>query len=292
MADQILDIQIKFSGGVKSPLVTGDRRLTLMNLAKLIYGLNHGSQLSQGANYLQVQPTIVAASATATPAAVASADTLSIAGQALTATQKRATGYVTCATAIAGNTFVLNGVTFTGAAGAVVLGEATFSIDTSDAATCTSIIAQVNAYVDPRLSGIVAARATVGNTARPTFYAITQGTGGNGITLVGTASTLVASAATLTGGAAIANNAFDWAGTNATTGAALAAAINASTTTAVKQVTATADATTGVVTVTSKVGGLAGNTLTFTSNDGTRLAVTGSGFLATGSAGVVTRWTL
>lgn len=290
MAAKIIDVQLKISGGLPQPVVTGDRRLTLLNLAETIRGMNHGSLYNQGDNYLQVQTDIVAASATATCAAVAANDTVTIAGTALTATQKRATGTLTCATAIAGNTFVLNGVTFTGAAGAVTLGEATFSIDTSNAATAASIIAQVNAYVDPRLNGTVVARATVGNTAIVTFYAVNQGTAGNAITLVGTVTTLEASAATLENGAALTNNTFDWAGSNALTGDALAAAINASTTAAVQQVTATSNGA-GVVTVTSKVGGIAGNGITFVSSNGTRLAVTGSGVLASGSAGAVTRWT-
>lgn len=289
MANTLIDVQISFSSGVKSPIFTGDRRLSLMSIAKLLYGLNHGSEYRQGANYVQVQSSVVAASATATPALVVNADSVTIAGTAITATQRRATGTLTAATAIAGNTCVINGVTFTGADGAVVPGDATFSVDTGNTETATSLAAQINAYASPLLSGIAAAKSA---SAVVTVYAVNQGTSGNAITLVGTVTTLAASGALLTGGAAIANNTFDFAGTNATTGAALAAAINASTTTAVKQVTAAADATTGVVTITSKVGGLAGNTLTLTSNNGGRLAVTGSGFLASGSAGATTRWTL
>ena len=287
MADNYIDVQLKFSGGIKSPIITGDRRLTLLNLQKFIWGLAHGVQYSEGDFLVTVASSVVAASATATPAAVQSGDTLSIAGTALTATQKRATGTLTAATAIAGNTCVINGVTFTGVAGAVVPGEATFSIDTGNTETATSLAAQINAYVDPRISGIVAARSA---SAVVTVYAITQGTAGNSITLAGTAVTLAASGATLANGAALSNNTFDFAGTDATTGAAIAAAINASTTAAVKRTTATA-ASNGVVTVTAKIGGAAGNAITFTSSNGTRLAVTGSGFLANGAQGEPTQWT-
>lgn len=290
MAAKIIDVQLKISGGLPQPVVTGDRRLTLLNLCETIRGMNHGGLYNQGDNYLQVQTGVVAASATATCAAVAANDTVTIAGTALTATQKRATGTITCATAIAGNTITINGVLFTGAAGAVTPGAATFSIDTGDAETAASIIAQVNAYVDPRLSGIVAARATVGNTAIVTLYAVTQGTAGNSITLASSGATLAVSGAVLANGAALSNNTFDWAATDALTGDALAAAINASTTAAVQQVTASSNGA-GVVTVTSKMGGVAGNTITFVSSNGTRLAVTGSGFLASGAASAVTRWT-
>lgn len=287
MAAKIIDVQLKISGGLPQPVVTGDRRLTLLNLCETIRGMNHGGLYSQGDSYLQVQTDVVAASATATCAAVVANDTVTIAGTALTATQRRATGTLTCVSAIAGNTVTINGVTFTGAAGAVVLGQATFSIDTGNTETATSLAAQVNGYASPLLSGILVARSA---TNVVTIYAATQGTAGNAITLATTGGTITRSAATLENGAAIANNTFDFAGSNALTGDALAAAINASTTAAVQQVTASSNGA-GVVTVTSKMGGVAGNTITFVSSNGTRLAVTGSGFLASGAASAVTRWT-
>ncbi len=291
MADKYIGIQLKFSGGIPSPIISsaanaGTKRLTVLNIVKLLWGFVHGGILrASGGNVIMVQDTLVAASATATPASVVNGNTVSIAGTALTAAQRRATGTLTAATAIAGNTCVINGVTFTGAAGAVVLGEATFSVDTGNTETATSLAAQINAYADPRISGIVAARSA---SAVVTLYAVNQGTSGNAITLVGTVTTLAASGATLANGAAITNNTFDFAGTNATTGAALAAAINASTTAAVKRTTATVDAA-GVVTITAKVAGPAGNAITLTSVGGT-ITVTGSGFLASGSAGEPVQW--
>lgn len=298
MANSILDVQISYDAGNRTPIVTGasgsvnsgSKRLSFYNIAKLIWGLMTGIRYKQGSSYLQYQTSLVAASATATPAAVQSGDTLTIAGTALTAAQRRATATVTCATAIAGNTITVNGVLFTGTAGAVTPGEATFSIDTGNTATATSIAAQVNAYASPKLSGVLAARSSA---AVVTFYAIAQGTAGNSLTLATSDNvTLAASGATLANGAAIANNTFDFAGTNATTGAAIAAAILASTTAAVQSTTAVADATTGVVTVTAKVAGVAGNAVTFTSSNGTRLAVTGSGFLASGAADAPVRLSL
>ena len=285
MADQIIDVQIKFSGGVKTPIVTGDRKLTLLNLGKLIYAIAHGSLYRQNTGYIQVQPTLVAASATATCASVVTGNTVTIAGTALTATQKRATGTVTCATALAAQTVTVNGVEFVAVAGAATLGTATFSIDTGNTETATSLAAQVNAYASPLLTGVVAAKSA---SAVVTFYAVTQGTAGNAITLTSSdAGTLLTSGAVLANGAALTNNTFDFAGTNATTAAALAYAINNSTTAAIKQVTASvAD---NVVTITAKVAGVAGNAITLTSVGGT-ITVTGSGVLADGSAGAVTRW--
>lgn len=292
MAAKIISIQLKIPGGVKQPVETGNRWATAVNLAKIIrQGLMGGNLfgLSGSGSYLQVQTDVVAASGTVTPAAVQAADTVTLNGQALTATQKRATGTLTAATAIAGNTCVINGVTFTGVEGEVTPGEATFSVDTGNTETAASLATQINAYSSPLISGIVAARSS---SAVCTVYAVNQGTSGNAITLAGTATTLEASGATLENGAAVANNAFDMAGTNVTTGTALAYAINNSTTAAIKLFTATVNSSTGVVTITAKVGGTGGNAYTFVSSNGTRLAVTGSGTLAGGAASAVTRWSI
>lgn len=291
MANAILDVQISYDAGNKSPIVAGSTggpmRLSWMNIIRLIGGLLKGATYKQGASYLQYTPTLVAASATATPASVINGNTVTIAGTALTAAQRRATGTLTCVSAIATDTVVINGVTFTGVAGAVVLGEATFSIDTGNTETATSIAAQVNAYASPLLSGILAARSA---TNVVTIYAITQGTAGNAITLATTGGTITRSAATLANGAALTNNTFDFAGTNATTGAALAAAINASTTAAIQRTVATVTGA-GVVTITAKIAGAAGNAITLTSVGGT-ITVTGSGFLASGSQGEPVRLAL
>ncbi len=277
-----IDVQINFNG--KTPIVSGNKRLTLNNIARLLRGMNDGTQYALGNSYVQVQSTLVAASATATCASVVNGNTISIAGTALTAAQRRATGTLTAATAIAGNTCVINGVTFTGVSGAAVLGEPTFSVDTGNTETATSLAAQINAYYSPLLNGIVAAKSA---SAIVTLYAVNQGTSGNAITLAGTVTTLAASGAVLANGAAITNNTFDFAGTDATTATALAYAINNSTTAAVQRVTATAAS--NVVTITAKVSGVAGNAITLTSVGGT-ITVTGSGFLASGSAGEPTRW--
>ena len=294
MANKIINVQLSIPGGCAQPVVAGDKRLTSINLTHVIRnGLTAGQLfgLSGSGAYLQVASSVVAASATATCASVVNGNTISIAGQALTATQRRATGTVTPGTAgnvpVEGDTITLNGVVFTAVNGAVVLGEATFDISGNGQAQCDSITAQVNAYASSLLSGTVKARnsATV-----VTFYAVTQGTSGNAITLATSDNTRLAkSGTTLANGAAIANNTFDFAGTDATTAAALAAAINASTTAAVQKVVATVSS--NVVTITAKVAGAGGNAITLTSVGGT-ITVTGGGTLASGSDGTVTRWAL
>lgn len=280
-----LSLQLKFDG--PTPVVVGRKHLTVLQLIKVLKGLDAGALPRLTTQpFIQVQSSMVQASATATCAAVQSGDTVSIAGQALTAAQRRATGTVTAASAQAADTVTINGVVFTAVSGAVTLGQATFDCSGTDTACAASLAAQVAAYASPLLSGIVGARSAA---AVCTFYALTEGTAGNSITLATSNNSRLAKSGTvLANGAAATNNTFDFAGTNNTTAASLAAAITNSTTAAVKKVTASAAS--AVVTVTSKAAGLGGNTNTFTSSNGSRLAVTGAGFLAGGSEGAVTKW--
>lgn len=293
MADQTFNVQVKMSGGVATPIVTGDRRLTLRNIARLLNGIDSGGVYKLGSATVQVNSSMVAASATCTPASPAVDDTVSIAGTALTAKQGRATGTVTPGTSgnvpVEGDTITVNGVLFTAVNGAVTLGDPTFDVSGNTAAQCTSIAAQVNAYASPLLSGLVGARASA---TVVTFYAVAIGTSGNSLTLATSNNTRLAkSGTTFANGAALTNNQFDCKGTDVTTGASLASAINNSTTAAVQQTTASANTSTGVVTVTAKLAGVGGNAITFTSSSNTTLAVTGSGFLASGSQGASTVWT-
>ncbi len=283
-------LDLTFAG--LSPLVAGDRLRTMSNIERLIRGLKHGShQRAIGglANTCKTTPTIVAASGTVTIAAPTTGQTVSIGGTAMTAQQSRARATCTPNVAVVGNTLVINGVTFTGAAGAVVLGEATFSVDSSDAATATSIAAQVNAYVSPAINGQLTALVLASGVV--TFVALAEGTSGNAITLTATATRLaVTGSGFLAGGAAIANNKFDFGSGNALVAASLARAVNASTTANIQKVTAATDGV-SVVTLTAVLGGVGGNAVTLTSSDGATLAVTGSGFLTSGSQGATTTLT-
>lgn len=88
---------------------------------------------------------------------------------------------------------------------------------------------------------------------------------------------------TLTAKASPANeDQFSQAGTDTADGASLAAAINAH---SVLSKLVYATAATGVVTITAHSYGSVGNHIVLTSSNGTRLAVTGSGYLASGAGG-------
>jgi len=290
MAQTILNVQLAFNG--KSPIVAGDERTTSLNLAQLVFAMAHGSRyrnFSDAGPYLQYQTGVVQASGIVTAAAVQAGDTVSVGGTALTATQKRASGTATMSGVAADETLIINGVTFTAVDGAVTPGDATFDCSGTDTQCAASLVTQFDAYVtattSPLLSGIVGIKSAA---AVATVYAINEGTGGNAITLAETGSGITISGATLANGAAPTNNAFDFVGTNAMTAAAIAAAINASTTAAVKQVTATSAA--AVCTVTAKLGGTVGNAITWVSSNGTRLAVSGSGTLTGGAADAPVRF--
>lgn len=231
---------------------------------------------SVGAGYAQNAVSLknvgICSSDAVTLSGVDANDTLSINGQALTAKQQRATGTLTAASAVAGDTCVVNGVTFTAVAGAVTVGSRQFSIDTGDTETATSLAAQINGITDYNITGKITATSAAGVV---TLRAVDAGTAGNAYTLVGTAVRLAASAATLTGGIAVANNEFDCSpgSTNTQVATDLARAINASTSSLItNHVRATSAA--AVVTVISKYGGLIANQITCAGSDGDISAAT------------------
>jgi hypothetical protein len=143
-----------------------------------------------------------------------------------------------------------------------------FDISGTDAQTCASLAAAINACV--ALSGLVTAWASA---TVVTVRAVAAGTGGH-YTLASSDAQLAVSAAALAGGATVANNVFDFGGTDTETATDLARAINASTTGLISgAVTATSDG--AVVTLTADDGGLGGNDITLASS-GSTVAVSGA----------------
>ncbi|HEU4525504.1 MAG TPA: hypothetical protein VFR62_10815 [Gemmatimonadales bacterium] len=222
-----------------------------------------------GGNAIRVRNLGILATAVVTAAAVQAADTITINGTDLTATQSHATGTLTLSSCAVGATAVVNGVTFT----AVASGEdglTTFSQAGTDTQDAASLVTAINA--NPSLAGVVTATNAAGVV---TVRAVAAGTGGNAITLVVTGSGLSRSGATLANGAAVANNQFCFTGSNTQVAADIVRAIGASSTALISS-HVTARNTAAAVTITAIHPGLTGNMNTIATSDGTRLAITGS----------------
>lgn len=205
-----------------------------------------------------------------TPAAVQSGDTVTVNGQALTATQQNARSTATAASVQVGDTVTVNGQVFTAAA-AENLVTGAFNQSGSNTVCAASLAACINANI--ALRGVV----TAANAAAVcTVRAVTGGTAGNALTFVSSNNTRLAvtGSGLLAGGAAVAANQFDFGGTDAQTATALAAALNASTTAIVANHISAAAAA-GVVTLTADWKGTSGNAITLASSNGTRLPLTG-----------------
>lgn len=252
------------------PFVSGTPRESLNRLRDVLKRLASGAT-RVGTNTLAVRNTAVAASAIVTCAAVQAADTVTINGTALTATQHNATGTVTITASGVDldDTVTINGAVFTAkAAQDLTLGYFTFAADNASA---TSLGACINASTSALISGVVTAQVA---TNVVTIRAVAGGTAGNSITLVSSDAQLAVSGATLASGAAVANNQFDYVGTNTETGTALVNALAASSTSIVSGHVSGSNAS-GAVTISAKVPGVAGNAITIATSNGTRLAITG-----------------
>ncbi len=123
--------------------------------------------------------------------------TIEISSSSTTIAISQAQATITFATAIAGTTVVIGGVTFTGKTGASgTTYPLNFSVDTSDTATGDDLVTQVAA--NAALASIVTLTNAAGTV---TVKAKTPaGSGGNGITLAGTVTVAAASSATLISG--------------------------------------------------------------------------------------------
>lgn len=127
---------------------------------------------------------------------------------------KRATGTVTCASAIATDTVTINGLVYTAVAGAKA-DNTEFSIDTSDTATATDLAASVNADVRAGTLGDVSATSNIGVV---TLTSNQDGSTGNATTLVSSNGTrLAVSGAVFSGGTYLTIDATEKTSTTAAT---------------------------------------------------------------------------
>lgn len=252
------------------PFESGAPERSLFNVINKLRGFLGGQH--NGAVTVRTWNDLVGATGTVTLAAVQAGDTVTINGTALTATQARANGTATCASVSVADTVTVRGVVFTAAA-AENLATGAFNQSSTDTVCATSLAACINASTNASLSGLVGAKSAAGVV---TVYSIAAGTAGNAYTLASSnGGRLAVSGATLANGAAVANNQFDFAASDTVNAASLVTAIGASSTSLVSGHVTAANVA-GVVTLTAKELGLAGNAITLASSNGGRLAVSGA----------------
>ncbi len=261
------------------PVVSGAKARSVGQLVKYFRSLAGGART--GAVTVRVRNTAVKASGTVTPATAVVGNTVTINGTALTAAQRHATGTATIVIANldVDDTITVNGYAFT-AKSSETLASGFFDISGTATAAATSLVACVTASTNVLISGVITAKSLAGVV---TFRYETTGVAGNSITLVSSDAdgAAVTGSGFLTGGLAEANNTFDFTGTNAQTAVKLAAAINASTTGIIVD-HVSAVAASGVCTISSLIPGVCGNAITLASS-GSTLAVSGSGRITGGT---------
>lgn len=276
------------------PINSEAPRASCLNVAKMFRAIAAGDY--PGTCSVVADTEGVAASGSVTCAAVQNADTVSINGQALTATQHHARGTITPTTSgidvddtvtinttgvltakkhyatgtvtitiantDADDTVTINGVAFTAkAAEDTEAGE--FDISGTATVAATSLAACINASDDEDIAGVVTAFSSGGVC---TVRAVESGTDGNALTFVSSDADglTVSGAGTLADATDPADDEFDISGQNADTCTSLAAAINACTALS-GVVTAWASAT--VVTVRAVTAGTGGNSIGLASSD-------------------------
>jgi hypothetical protein len=287
MATNKLSINVATSD-TQTFVTSSTRHKVAIDLRNLFNGLAGG--VRTGPTVVSAQEGLVQASATITCAsAVTTGDTVTINGVAITGAVRRATDTVTVTTVLATQTVTVNGLVFTAVDSAPTavqfLSKAGGTDDTGCAA---SLAAQINASTNPLILGVVTA-TSASNVV--TIRAVDVGTAANSIAVSASAGTAVVATATLAGGLAHVNNTWDTSpgSTFAQAAADIVRCINASTTAALSSIVVASSPGTAVVTVTAgpQVPGIAGNMVTLVSSNGTRLAVTGSGKLASGANGTI-----
>ncbi len=199
----------------------------------------------------KIRVSTAEATGTVTFLVAVAGNTITINGQALTATQQNASATCTCATALAGSTVTVNGTVFTAVSGTPASNE--FDISGSDTAAATSLalsIVTAAALGDVNLANIGAKSAL----AVVTIFAKSPGTGGNAYTLVSSSNTelAVTGSGFLANGAAAANNQFDFSQTDILNATQLCGQLNGGTiTTAIVADHVSANNRAGIVTLVS-----------------------------------------
>ena len=235
-----------------------DRSAAFQALENVLKGLESGEVpvTASGNPVVTLSNTTALGTATVTMAGPFTAgDTVTIGGQALTATKANATATVTSAAPIAGDTLTVQGVVFTFVAGTATAGPRTIPVGLgTDTLTAAAIAGAINSDLQAAATVVSA----TSSAAVVTLRANAAGTPGNALVVSSSNNTRLATTA-FSGGAAVANNTFDPGNSAANAAANLLAAVNASTTAAVSgQVLAYPGVTTNIVVLKARAVGAGG----------------------------------
>lgn len=265
---------VEVAGAQKTPFVSGAKQVSMRKFINYLVSLTTGAFRPYGASIKVRNAAVSATNAVTFSGAATAADTVTVNGQALTATQKNATGRITFSTIVADNsvTITSGSATATFTAKLSPSGVSEFALGASDTEAATNLAAKITAH--PAMLNIVTATSAA---AVVTVRAVTAGTAGNsiGMTRVGSPITLN-DGATLVNGAAATNNAWDPGNTAATAGEAFKDAVNLSTTGKVSNLVVATHDGAGIVTLTA-LPGYAGNMFTL-AKSGSNIAITGAAF--------------
>lgn len=180
-------------------------------------------------NAVTIETIGILATATLTPVTAVATNTVLINGQTFTAEQQMGRQTATVSGGNTGDTVTVNGVLFTCVASGAVGNQ--FNKGGSDTITCANLAAAINSSTSAGVFGLITATSS---TTTLKLRATTSGTGPNSYTLTATAG-WTATGATFTNGKATSNNKFDYGDTNDQTVLEICRAVAASTTALVFQ---------------------------------------------------------
>lgn len=261
-----VSLSLSLTGINRSPFVAGAKHVSIRRWVNLLMQLATGR--FKGGVTCSVRDAAAAASGTVTfSGPLTAADTVTINGTAVTAQQSYARGTVTAAAVSANDTVTVGATVFTAVNGGTPT-NVQFDMSGSNNQTATNLAAVINAH--PTASTLVKAYAA---SAVVTVRNLVIGTAGNPagaspVALASSNNTRLAvagvSSGKLDGASDPGNNLFDIGNTTAEVLGYFAAAVTASTTTAVGGVGGVTVTTDGasVATLTAQVLGSVGNNIT------------------------------
>lgn len=196
MTMEVLSLNAAAPGANLNQIRKAVKELQGLKVTIIPTGAAAGTKMNVAA--IRAEDTILSAIRTITATGVKSDDTANVTIEVL-----KATGTIALSTAVATNAVVVNGTTYTFAAGAAAtLGTpyTTVFLGTTDTHAAANLRDAINAQ--ETIGGRAPVVVATASGATVTLTAAAEGTGGNSITLTKTGAPITVSGATLAGGTA------------------------------------------------------------------------------------------